>query len=241
MSACNTCGENCRGSRLHGNNLDVGILRFQILTDTGNGAAGTNTGYKSVDCAVGILPDLRAGGAAVDRRIGGIDKLTRHKAVGDLPCQFLRPCDGTLHALGALRQHKFGPVGLHQLAALYRHGLRHNDDDAVAPCGCNGGKADAGVAAGRLDDDRAFLQQATFLGVVNHGLGNAILDRTGRVEVLQLGKDPGLEAKALFNMGQLQQRRTADELVSRSKNSFRHLKNLLTVILRLQSRVQGRR
>ena len=242
MGAGNACGEDGRGSRLHGDDLDIGILGFQILANAGDGAAGTYTGYESVDRAVGVLPDLRAGSAAMDRRIGGVDKLTGHKAVGDLPGQFFRPCDGALHTLGALRQYKLRAVGLHELAALDGHGLRHNDDDAVAPCGCNGGKADAGVAAGRFDDDRAFLQQAPFLGVVDHGLGNAILDRAGRIEVLQLGKDSGLKAKALFNMGQLQQRRTADELVSRGKNSFRHFKSLLfIIILRLQSRVPGLR
>ena len=55
-------------------------------------------------------------------------------------------------------------------------------------------------------------------GVVDHGAGHAILHAAGGVEILQLGKDPGLQAELLLDMGQLQQRRLADELVSGGVN-----------------------
>ena len=43
------------------------------------------------------------------------------------------------------------------------------------------------------------------LGVVDHGLGDTVLDAAGGVKVLQLGQHPGLQAELLLDMGQLQQ------------------------------------
>ena len=56
------------GSRLNGHDLDVGVLALQVLADTGDGAAGTDAGHEDVDLAVGVLPDLRAGGALCGHR-----------------------------------------------------------------------------------------------------------------------------------------------------------------------------
>ena len=146
-------------------------------------------------------------------RVGGVDKLARHKAVRDLLSQLVRLGDGALHALGAVGQHQFGTVGFHELAALDAHRFGHDDDDAVAARGGDACQADAGIAGGRLNDDRAGLELARRLGIVDHSLGDAILDGTGGVEVFQLGKDLCLQVFGLFDMGKLQQRGVADQLV----------------------------
>ena len=72
-----------------------------------------------------------------------VDKLAGDEAVRDLRGQLVGLGDGALHALGAFGQDELGAVGLHELAALDGHGLRHDDDDAVASGGSDGGKADA--------------------------------------------------------------------------------------------------
>ena len=72
------------GSRLNGHDLDVGVLALQVLADTGHGAARTDTCHEDVDLAVGVLPDLGAGGALVGIGVGRVYKLAGHKAVGDL-------------------------------------------------------------------------------------------------------------------------------------------------------------
>ena len=77
------------------------------------------------------------------------------------------------------------------------------------------GQADSGVAGGGLDDHRAGLEQAPGLGVVDHGLADPVLYGAGGVEILQLGQDPGLEIEFLFNVGELQKRSAADELIGR--------------------------
>jgi hypothetical protein len=48
------------------------------------------------------------------------------------------------------------------------------------------GQADARVARRRLDDDGARSQHAAGLGVLDHGQGDAVLDRAARVGALQL-------------------------------------------------------
>ena len=109
------------------------------------------------------------------------------KAYGaELLCQLVGLGNGTLHALGTLAEHQLGTVSLHQLAALHAHGLGHHDDDAVALGGCHSSQTDAGVAGGRLDDDGAGLELAGSLGVIDHGLGDTVLDGAGGVEVFQL-------------------------------------------------------
>ena len=206
------------GGGLDSHNLHVGVLALEILADAGHRAASADTGHKDVDLAVGILPNFGAGGALVSVRVGRVHKLAGHKAVGNFLGQLVRLGNGTLHALGTVGQHQLGAVGLHQLAALHAHRLGHNDDDAVAAGGGHGGQTNAGVAGGRLDDDRAGLQLAGGLGIVNHRLGNAVLDRAGGVEIFQLAQNLGFQVFSGFNMGELQQGRAANQLVSGSIN-----------------------
>ena len=147
--------------------------------------------------------------------VGRVHKLAGDKAVRDLPGKLVRLGDRALHALGALGKHELRAVGLHQLAALHAHGLRHDDDDAVAAGGGYGSQTDARVARGRLNDHGAGLQQTLLLRVVDHRLGDAVLYASGGVEVLQLAQNPGLQTFGLFNVHQLQQRGLADQLVGR--------------------------
>ena len=134
--------------------------------------------------------------------------------------------DGALHALCAFGEHQLGAVGLHKLAALDAHRLGHDDDDAIAPRRRDGGKTDAGVAGGGLDDDGIGLEQSPALGIVDHRLGNAVLDRAGGVEIFKLGKQTCLQLLFLFDMRQLQQRGLSDQLIGRCKNG-RHDKSSL--------------
>ena len=213
MRARLALGQNRRGCWLNCDDLDRRILRLQILADAGDRTARADTCDKDIDLAVGILPDLRTGGLAVCLRICRIDKLSRDKAVRDLLRQLIRLGDGTLHSLGAFRQHQLRAICLHQLTALDAHRLRHDDDDAVSARGGDGCQTDTGVARGRLDDDRTRLQQAFFLGIVDHLLGDAVLDRSRRIEVFQLRQNAGIQILGLLYVGQFQQRGLADQLV----------------------------
>ena len=151
-------------------------------------------------------------------RIGRIDKLSGDKAARNRGGQLICLGNRALHALCALGEHQLRAVSTHELSAFDGHGLRHDDDDAIAACRRDRRKADARVAGGRLDDGRTRLQNAACLGVVDHGLGDAVLDGTGGIKILQFCKNLCLQAVRGLEMRQLQQRRMADELVGRGVN-----------------------
>ena len=144
--------------------------------------------------------------------VGRVFELAGDEAVFDLLCQLVRLGNGTGHALSALCQDKLCTVSLEHIAALYAHGLGHGQDDAVAARGCDRRQPNAGVAAGGLNDRCAGLQCAARLSVVDHGDRNAVLDRTGRIEVFELGKDLCTGAGVLRKMARRIQRGVADQL-----------------------------
>ena len=197
----------------HRHHLHGGGLLFQVAAHAGDGAAGTGPGHEDIHPAVGILPDLGAGGSPVGRRVGGVHELPGKEAAGGPGCQLLGLGDGPGHAFAALGEHQFRAVGLHQLAALDAHGLGHDDDDPVAAHGRHHAQADAGVAGSGFDDDRPGLEAAVGFGLVQHGPGYAVLDRTAGVEGFQLGQHPGLQALGGFDAGEFQQRGMPDQLL----------------------------
>src|SRR5205085_2221127 len=71
-------------------------------------------------------------------------------------------------------------------------------------------QADAGVAAGRLDDHRVLLDLAGLLASRDHRLADAVLDRPERVEVFELADDRRLAA--LRHPPQFHERRGANAL-----------------------------
>ena len=150
--------------------------------------------------------------------VRGIHKLTRDKAIRDFLRQLFGARDGTLHALGALGQNKFRTVSFHKLTTLNTHGFRHNDDNAIPARGGHGSKSDARVSRGRLDDGGIGVKLASGFGLVQHRLGNAVLHATSGVEIFQLRQNLRRQLFGGFNMGELQQRGSADQLIGRGVN-----------------------
>jgi len=64
--------------------------------------------------------------------------------------------------------------------------LRHDQHQRVPLGSADHRKADAGVAAGRLEDSLAGLQRPGFLCCLNYAEGKAILHRPERIEGLDL-------------------------------------------------------
>ena len=213
MRARNALAQHRGGRRLNRNHFHVRVLLLQILAHAGDRSARADARHKEIHSAVGILPDFRAGARLMHSRVRRVHKLPRNKAVRNFRRQLVRLGNRALHALRAFAEHQLRAVGLHQLAALDAHRLRHHNDDAVAACRRDGRQADARVAGGRLDDDAARLERALSFRIVNHALRNTILDRTGGIEILQLGQNMCVQVFLLLDVGQLQQRGMADQLV----------------------------
>ena len=154
-------------------------------------------------------------------RVCGVNKLAGDEAVGDLLCKLIGLRDGALHALCTLGEHKLCAVCLHKLATLNAHGLGHYYDYAIASCRSYGCKTDAGIAAGRLNDNGVGVEKTLGLCVVDHCLCDPVLNGAGRVEVLKLCEYLGFQVVLLFNVGKLKQRSGTNKLIGGSVY-FRH-------------------
>ena len=240
MRARRSLAEDGRGRGLDRDDPDGGILLLEIGADARDRAARADAGDKDIDFSVRVRPDLRTGRRLVDGGVGRVDELAGDKGLGQFFRQFLGLGDGALHALGAFGENQLGTVGAHELTPLDAHRLGHDDDDAIAPRRRNRGKTDSGVAGGGLDDDGIGIEQSPALGVVDHRLGDAVLDRAGGVEIFKLGQQTRLQLLFLFDMRQLQQRGLSDQLIGGCKNN-RHVKILLKISIIITSFVSPQR
>ena len=95
---------------------------LDIARNSGNGATGADARHQYIDPAIGVIPDFRAGGLFVNRRVGRVFKLLGHKIIERIAGQnFGGLVDGAFHALGRLGQDQFGPQSLEYLAPLKTH------------------------------------------------------------------------------------------------------------------------
>ena len=146
------------------------------------------------------------------RRIGRIGKLTGNKAAFGLRGKLLCLGNRALHALGAFGQNQLRTVCLKQVAAFDAHCLRHGENDLVASGRSDGCQANAGIAAGRLDNDRSGLQKTLCFRVVNHCLGDSVLDAAGGIEIFELCKDLGFKTVVVNVVAESEQRCSSDQV-----------------------------
>jgi hypothetical protein len=96
------------------------------------------------------------------------------------------------------------------LAALVGHVVGHDEGHSVAFPAADHGQRDAGVAGGGLEDDRVLLQRVPPLEVLDEVFRDPVLDRTCRIEHLELAEDP--DGRLWGHPGDLDQRRVADRV-----------------------------
>ena len=205
-------GQDRRGIRLNGNNLDVRVLVLEVLAGAGDGAAGADACTKSIDLAVGLLPDLRAGGRIVRGRVCRVDELTRDKAVRGLLRKLICLRDRAGHTLCALGQNQLRAVSLEHIAALDGHGLGHGEDDAVAAAAATAARPMPVLPEVGSMMVAPRLECAGSLSLVNHGVCDTVLDRAGRIEVFEFCKDGGVGADLLCEFFSRVQRSVADQI-----------------------------
>ena len=152
------CGPGCAAGQhravlgLDRDHPDRRLARLQHLADAGDGAAGADAGDDDVDLAVGVVPDLLGGGAAVDLRVGRVLELLRDDRVGDLRRaaprrgRWRRACPSAPGVSSSS-----APSSCSILRRSIDMRLGHDQDQPVALGGGDEGERDAGVAGGRLD------------------------------------------------------------------------------------------
>ena len=126
-------------------------------------------------------------------RIGRVLKLLRNPGVRSFLRQRFGLGDGAFHPLGARRQNELRAEHRQQGAAFERHRFGHGENDFVALGRGDERERNAGVTAGRLDDDGVFRQDAALLGVFNHRHADAILNAAERVEKFALEQNGGVQ------------------------------------------------
>ena len=211
MRPGSTLAEHRGGGRLYSYNLHLRVLALEEFAGAAEGAAGTYTSYEEVNLALGIFPDFRTSSCLVGSRVCLVGELGRDVGMRDGSSKLLCLGNSALHALGTVGQDNFCPVCLQKVAAFHGHGLRHGENSPVAT-GCRyAGQADAGIAAGRLDDDGILGELALGLSLLNHSLGDTVLDTACRVEIFQLYQDISLQAVCLDEVVGAEQRGTSDK------------------------------
>ncbi len=184
--------------RIRADHDDVGSLRLEVAGRAGDGAAGPDAGDEMGHSPVGLVPDLGAGRPLVGVRVLLVPVLVGLEGAGDVAGE------SGGHRVVALRRFRgdvgraeddLGSVGAKELLLLGRLLVGHDEDAAVTLQGGRDGEAVAGVAARRLDDRAARLEQARPFGRLDHRQPDAVLHRAARVEHLELGQDEGLASR----------------------------------------------
>jgi hypothetical protein len=189
---------------------------LEVPADAADGAAGADAGHEVRDLALGVAPDLGAGGLVVAERAVGVGVLVGLERAGDLARE---PVAHRVVGVGVVgrhrggRDHDLGAVGREHVALVLADLVGEHEHAAVAALLGDEREADAGVAGGRLDDGAARLQLPVALGRVDDARGDAVLGAAARVQVLDLHQHGRRDA--LDHPVQLDERGVPDEVEDR--------------------------
>ena len=109
------------------------------------------------------------------------------------------------------------------LEALLTDLVLNIDAEMVAFSCRNRCQTNARVATRRLDDGVTRMQQSPLLRVLNHRVGDAVLDALVRIEIFQLDDHLGQQVLLPLVICELQKRRMPDEFRNRMMNSHENL------------------
>ncbi|MPN01533.1 hypothetical protein SDC9_148742 [bioreactor metagenome] len=217
-------GEHRTGIRLHRIDFNRGVALLEHLPHAGQGAARADSGHKSVHLPVGIAPDLLGRMHSMIIRVGRIVELLGYDRIRVTGVQLFGFGNGALHAGGAVGQHQLGAIGGQEFAPLHAHGFRHGQNQPVTLDRRHQRQADAGIAAGRFDDQSAGLEYARLLRGLDHRQRDAVFDRTARIERFDFGHHFGATG---IEFGDAHQRRVSD-LFQNAVGNVAHRTPLMT-------------
>ena len=168
------------------------LLGLDVLANPGDGASRAHARNKNVGAAVGIVPDLGAGGFEVNLGIRRIIELLQHVAIGNTGENFFGFHDRAGHTARSGSKHELRAEREQKDAPLQTHRVGHHDHEFVSFDSRDECQTDARVPAGRLHQHRlAGMNFAGTLGLGNHAHADAILHAAQRVLAFQLGQNFG--------------------------------------------------
>jgi hypothetical protein len=194
----------------------VGVALAQVARHPGDRPAGADADDQVRDAPAGLAPQLRPGRLVVRLRVRRVAVLVRLERARDLLGQAVGDAVVGLRRLRrdvGRRDHHLGAVRAQQVDLLARHLVRHHRDHAIALQPRGDREPGAGVARRRLDQRPGRPQAAVAFGGLDQPQRDAVLDRSTRVEELQLRDELRLQAR--LDPAQAHQRRVADGVEDR--------------------------
>ena len=117
---------------------------------------------------------------------------------------------GTSHALGSWREYNLATEGQEHGSSLETHGIGHHENKLVAFGSSDHGHANASVATSGLNQEVTWLDSATNLSSLDHGLSKTVLYRVAWVLRLKLSNHSG--ACPVGNLVQSHKRGVSNQL-----------------------------
>ncbi len=192
----------------------AGLVCLEPPSDAHKGAGGAQAGHEVRHPAVGLAEDFRAGGVVVRAPVAVVVVLVGIKIAFGFVCHDLaRQPDRAIAAFERIALDDRCAIGLRQGLALLRDVGRHHQPNGVALGRADHRIANAGIAAGGVDQDPIVRQPAVLLSVLDYTKRCAVLDGTARVEPLGLGVQ--LHPWLAHQVAQVEERRVADLLQDR--------------------------
>jgi hypothetical protein len=176
------------GRRLDGQHLHIRVLLLQVAAHAEQCARGSQSGHE-VGHLGAVSPDLWSGPLVVGLRVGGIGILVEENPLGVLGGQRLGPTYRTVGSLGAR--------GLDDLAPHTSSSWRRSMETLVANTTFRWypfNRQTRAMPMPVLPDDGSMsvwpgLEEPSFSAVLDHGEGDAVLDRAAGILTLQLDQD----------------------------------------------------
>ncbi len=175
---------------------DARVLFLQIAAGAGQCAAGADRANKAVDLAAGLLPDFRSGGFVVRLGVVEIVPLIGEQHAFRLGLAKLRgqpPPDMLIVVRIGEGQHRhFDQLGTAQpqhILLFLALRIRNEDQRAISARARNDRKPNAGIARGRFHHQTTRLELAALLGLEDHPLARAVLDRLAGIHEFGLAEN----------------------------------------------------
>ena len=160
----------------------IRIQLFQPARGSHECSAGAQHGDKVRDTSFGLLPDFVGRAMVVSLPVGIVGILVCVEIkIGMLGIKFARHADGAVGAFAGIGVENIRAVSVQNALAFRRNILRHAQRDGNALGGADHRVSDAGVAAGRIEQNFARRQFPAPLRFQNDARGGAIFHRSARV------------------------------------------------------------
>ncbi len=157
-------------------------LLLEKARDTRKSTSGPDTGDKSIDPALHLLPEFVGSGGMVEVGIGGVFELESGKGPRGFGRHGPAAADGSGHGLCLRRADNRGPKAAHENALFFGKAFGHKENHLVAAMHAHQGEPHPGIAGGCLDDSPAWLQQAAPFGIQDHAQRCPILNAAAGIE-----------------------------------------------------------